>query len=184
VQGRWPLGLPGRAAHSGTPDSPVCDAPESHSRPVVPGTRCPSCNPTLDQRRFQGRRVAGGLGSGMHRGFENMHLVDSPGADGMRLALGVCAAGRQRRFGTASWEASNRDLSAEALDGEGDAELRRMRRSAKRGTSGTSRSPQPAPVAPISALTRVASTFPDGFSLAASPVEAEAEERARLARSM
>jgi hypothetical protein len=122
----------------------------------------------------------------MHRGFENVHLVDGPGADGMRLALGVCAAGRQRRFGTASWEASNRDLSAEALDGEGDGELLRMRRSAKRGTSGTSRSTQPAPVAPTSALTRVASTSPDGFgfSLAASPVEAEAEERARLAHSM
>jgi hypothetical protein len=99
VQGRWPLGLPGRATYPGTPNSPVCDAPESHSRPVVPGPRCPSCHPTLDRRRFQGRRVAGGLGSGMHRGFETVHLVDDPGADGMRLALGVCAALRQRRFG-------------------------------------------------------------------------------------
>src|SRR5215203_7053098 len=89
---------------------------------------------------------------------------------------------------TASWDPSYRDLSAEAFDGEGSGEMRRTRRPAKRSASSTSHSMHPAPVAPTSALTHVASTSPatspDILSLAPPPVDAEAEERARLTHSM
>ena len=85
---------------------------------------------------------------------------------------------------TASWDPSYRDLSAEALDGEGDGEPLRVRLFARRNASGPFRPTPSAPIAPRPAPTRVASASPDSFLLAAPPAEAEDDERARLARAM